>query len=234
MTNVVTFLRKSNRVGSFFLSRGVTKWQNGLSGMVFDRLEVEQNYNPREMKNSGINFSVDRTSATEGESVVVAWDCGVPDSVSLTIDNGYSSSRLQLADSGSRVIMVGRSKGTMKLRLTVAAAGRIERRELSIKVKNLRTVKAKTARPKNRPQFSPKGLFGRVATWARNVRQRFSYAWRVMPAKQKRIYIIMLLVLAALWIGALSRDAGYRAGYERGLMDASRPAAGYTMNTRQL
>lgn len=172
------------------------------------------------MKNSEIKFSVDRSSATEGESVMVAWDCGVPDSVTLTIDNGLSSSRIQLSDSGSRMVMVGRCKGRMVLRLAVASAGRIERRELVVKVKNLRTIKAKSARRTSSRTFTPNGFVGRAVRWVENLWRRLAYSWRVMPAKQKRIYVIMLLLLAALWISALSRNAGYEAGYREGLKGA--------------
>ena len=166
---------------------------------------------------SKINFSIDRKNAREGESVMVAWECGMPDAVTLTIENGYESSRIQLPDSGSRAILIGKSKGKTTLRLTVAKGGKIERKELTIKVKNIKPIRAKAYRP--RTKFSLRDLLRRVGEWWRSFCSRVSYAWRTMPPKRQRFYKILLLVLAITWMGSAWRNAGYRAGYEQAIRD---------------
>lgn len=168
---------------------------------------------------SKIKFGVDRKSAGEGEYVTLSWDCGMPDSVTLTIENGYRTTRLQLPDSGSRTILIEKSKGKTTFRLAAAQGTRKEVSELSVKVKNLKTIRAKAYRPKSGKTFSFRGLWGRVVAWWRSFTGRLSYAWRVMPARQKRIYKIMLILLAVMWAGSAWRNAGYRAGYEQALRD---------------
>lgn len=164
-----------------------------------------------------INFSIDKKNAREGETVMVAWECGTPDAVTLTIENGYETSRLQLPDSGSRSVLIGKSKGKTTLRLAVAQGGKIERRELSVKVKNIKPIRAKTYRPRSR--FTLRGLIARVGEWWRTLLSRVSYAWRVMPPKRQRLYKFLLILLAVMWMGSLWRNAGYRAGYEQAIRD---------------
>ena len=176
-----------------------------------------------------INFTVDRKSVREGETVMVTWDAGVPDAVTLTIENGYETSRLQLPDSGSRAVMIAKSKGKTTLRLAVAQGGRVERRELCVKVKNIKPIRAKAYRPKSHRnrQFSLKNLPRRIGEWWRTFCSRMRYAWQVMPPKQKRIYRILLIVLAVMWMGSMWRNAGYRAGYEQAIRDAQQIEAEY-------
>ncbi|MBO7198132.1 MAG: hypothetical protein J6V28_04980 [Tidjanibacter sp.] len=180
------------------------------------------------MTKSKINFSVDRTSVKEGESVLVAWECGIPDAVTLTINNGYSTSQIQLADSGSRAVTMTKSKGRTTLRLTVATAGRIERREIEIRVKNQKITRTYSSpRRRRTASGSSAASGGGIKVWWERVRYRFRsfverlrYSWQVMPPKTKRLYKWMLLLLAAMWIGSLSQGRGYKAGYEQGFEDA--------------
>lgn len=167
---------------------------------------------------SKIKFDIDKKSAKEGESVLVAWECGMPDAVTLTIENGYDTTRLQLADSGSRAILIGKSKGKTTLRLTVARGGKIERKELSIRVKNVKSIRAKVYR--SRRKFSLREVPKRVSGWWRTLRARLSYAWQSMTPKQRRLYKIVLVMMVVLWLGGLWRSAGYRAGYEQAMKDA--------------
>ena len=171
-----------------------------------------------------IKFDIDRKSVQEGETIMVAWECGMPDAVTLTIENGYETSRMQLADSGSRTILIGKSKGKTTLRLTVAKGGKIERREVAVKVKNIKPIRAKTYRP--RSKFSLRNLPQKVGEWWRSLRSKVSYAWQVMPPRQKRLYKIFLIVLAVMWISGLGRTAGYKAGYEQAMKDAQRVEIG--------
>ena len=175
---------------------------------------------------SKIRFDIDKKSVREGETVMVAWECGMPDAVTLTIENGYETTRLQLADSGSRAILIGKSKGKTTLRLTVAKSGKIERKELSVKVKNIKPIRAKTYRP--RRQFSLRDVPQRVGEWWRTLSSRVRYAWQSMTPRQRRIYKAVLIMLVVMWIGGMWRSAGYRAGYEQAMKDAQRVEIGIT------
>lgn len=178
---------------------------------------------------SKIKFSIDRKSAGEGEYVTLSWDCGMPDSATLTIENGYRTSRLQLPDSGSRTVLIEKSKGKTTFRLAATWGTRKEVSELSVKVKNLKTIRAKAYRPKRGKTLSFRGLWGRIVSWWRSFTGRLSYAWRVMPPRQKRIYKIVLIVLAIMWAGSAWRNAGYRAGYEQALRDQQRIEATHSL-----
>ena len=177
------------------------------------------------MSKSNITFDVDRRSAKEGETITVTWDCGVPDSVSLRVDNGYRPFILQLADSGSRAIMIEKSKGKTTLRLTASCGTRKESREIVVKVKNTKIIKAKEVRYRRSRSTSPnrlpslRELWGKLRSGLRGFVQRVEYAWRTMPPRTKRIYKFLLILLAAMWISSMGRSQGYKAGYEQGIKD---------------
>ncbi len=175
-----------------------------------------------------IKFDIDRRSVREGDTVMVAWDCGVPDAVTLTIENGYETTRLQLADSGSRAIVVGKSKGKTTLTLAVAQSGKIERKVLSIRVKNIKPIRARAYRPRSArcASWSLRDVPRRVGEWWRSMASRVRYAWSVMPPRQKRIYKFLLIALAVMWMGSAWRNAGYRAGYEQAVKDSQRVEIG--------
>jgi hypothetical protein len=174
------------------------------------------------MKNKDIKFVVDRKSAQEGENVLVSWECGLPDAVTLTIDNGLTKSQIQLPDSGSRTVAIQRSKGSTILRLTVAQSGHIERREIAVKVKNLKTIKAKPYRATSRRSGgSLKGLIQRLGDKLRQFVGRVGYSWRAIPPRKRRIYQALLIWAAAMMISTCSHNSGYQAGYKRALQDVS-------------
>lgn len=174
-----------------------------------------------------IKFDIDKKCAKEGEMVLVAWECGMPDAVTLTIENGYETTRLQLADSGSRAILIGKSKGKTTLRLTVAQGGKIERKELCVRVKNIKPIRAKAYRTRRpRRQFSLRDVPRRVGEWWRTLRSRVRYAWQSMTPRQRRIYKALLIMIAVLWLGGMWRSAGYKAGYEQAMKDAQRVEIG--------
>ena len=177
------------------------------------------------MSKSNITFDVDRRSAKEGESITVTWDCGVPDSVNLRVDNGYRPFILQLADSGSRAIAIEKSKGKTTLRLTASCGTRKESREIVVKVKNTKVIKPKEVRYRRSRSTaqnnipSLRELWGKLRSGLRGFVQRVEYAWRTMPPRTKRIYKFLLILLAAMWISSMGRSQGYKAGYEQGIKD---------------
>lgn len=180
------------------------------------------------MSESKIVFSIDRTDVNEGENVMVAWDCGIPDAVTLTIDNGYSVSQIQLADSGSRMVSIHKSKGRTTLRLTVAMGGRIERREVVVKVKNLKTTKTHStsnrgqnwSRGTSRNGFSFRKLYDKARYKIRGFFQRLSYGWSAMPRRTKRIYQFAFVLMIAMWFNTCGQSKGYQMGYEQAMREA--------------
>jgi hypothetical protein len=188
------------------------------------------------MSESKIVFNVDRTEVNEGENVMVAWDCGIPDAVTLTIDNGYSTSQIQLADSGSRMVAIHKSKGRTTLRLAVATGGKIERREVVLKVKNIKTTHTQTASNKGtnysyvkqRNGFSLKRLYNKISYRIRGFFQRLSYGWSVMPKRTKRIYQFALLLMVVMWFNTCGQSKGYQMGYEQAIIDARKAATQYS------
>jgi hypothetical protein len=193
------------------------------------------------MSETKIVFSVDRTEVNEGENVMVAWDCGIPDAVTLTIDNGYSTSQIQLADNGSRMVAIHKSKGRTTLRLAVATGGKIERREVILKVKNLKTIKTESTHKtsanysyaKPRKSFSFKDFYDKIKYRLRSFCQRLSYGWKMMPRRTKRIYQFALLLMVVMWFNTCGQTKGYQMGYEQALNDMRKAATQYSPATMQ-
>lgn len=164
-----------------------------------------------------IQFSVDRTKAKEGESVVVSWNCDSPDAVSLAVDNGYTSYNVQLADSGSRPVTIEQSKGKTLLRLNVVYNGKVERKELSVKVEKVKAAKAPKTRTARKPLRNPFRNFR--SNW-NSFCYRLRYGWQAMPQKKRRNYSAILIALALIWLFTIARTCGYQAGYRNGVESA--------------
>ena len=171
----------------------------------------------------GIEFKVDRKRVKEGDIVVVTWNCNLPDSVTLIIDNGYNISRIQLPDSGTRSVLIQRSKGKTTLRLSVVQGGKVEYKEVDVKVKNISLTNDNGHRTyqgnSTSSTSSLSGWFGRLKYKISLFIQRFTYGWRVMPENKRRTYKILLAVLIVLWIAVIFQRIGYNAGYEKGIQE---------------
>ena len=166
----------------------------------------------------GIEFKVDRKRVKEGDIVVVTWNCNLPDSVTLIIDNGYNISRIQLPDSGTRSVLIQRSKGKTTLRLSVVQGGKVEYKEVEVKNISLTNDNGHRTYQGNSTSStsSLSGWFGRLKYKISLFIQRFTYGWRVMPENKRRTYKILLAVLIVLWIAVIFQRIGYNAGYEKG------------------
>ena len=174
------------------------------------------------MSDKTIQFSADKTKVREGDYVVVSWSCESPDAVSLTVDNGISSYNTQLADSGSRSVTIGKSKGNKTiLRLNVVYNGKIERKELEVKVEGIKAAKAQKAKKihTRRPTSNP--FRNLKQNWSSFI-YRLKYGWNAMPMKKRRIYKAIFCALLVVWFFSIARTCGYQAGYEKGLEAAPR------------
>lgn len=165
---------------------------------------------------SSFNFTVDKKSVREGDYVVVSWACKNPDAVSLTVDNGYGQTSVQLADSGSRSVVMDRSKGKTVLRLSVVQNGKIHKEELSVKVEARKAPKAERTSTHSGPKNSFKNIKGNWSTFV----YRLRYGWQMLPEKKRRIYRAILYALIAVWIFSIAESIGYRAGFRKGVESA--------------
>lgn len=167
-----------------------------------------------------IQFQVGKTKVREGDYVVISWQCDSPDAVSLTVDNGLSPYNVQLADSGSRSVTIEKSKGKKTvLRLNVVYNGKVERKELEVKVEEVREAKAPKAR-QARPARSFRNPFRNFKANWNSFKYRLRYGWQVMPEKKRRIYKAIMYGLLAVWLFSIVRTCGYQAGYQKGLESA--------------
>lgn len=176
------------------------------------------------------DFKVDKKKAKVGDWVTVSWNCDSPDAVSLTVDNGYSSYNVQLADSGSYGITIAKSKGKTILRLNVVFNGKVQREELEVKVEESEHHQQSTGSSRKvyeaePPRSSKKRSFGNPLSWLSrkwsDFNARFRYGWSLLPEKKKRIYKIALWVIVAVWLFSIAQSIGYKAGYQRGIQEGT-------------
>lgn len=150
---------------------------------------------------SKLTLSTDRKSASEGEFIEIRWNCDLcPDSLSLTIDSGYKSDTIAVADSGTTRIAMSRSKGKTRITLKGVVSGKKVSESIDIRVKNI-----KSTRP-----ASASGM-GRMQIWKEKAqakwyvfRAQMKYWWLSQKKWQKALWIALL----ALWLGLLISSFG--------------------------
>lgn len=178
------------------------------------------------------NFKVDKKKANIGDWVTVSWDCDSPDAVSLTVDNGFSSYNVQLADSGSYGITIAKSKGKTILRLNVVFNGKVQREELEVKVEGSEQREKSNSAESDRkvyeaepPKSSKKAskAYNNPLNWISqkwdNFNAKFQYGWSLLPERKRRIYKTVLWVIVAIWLFSIAQSIGYKAGYKRGIQE---------------
>ena len=69
-------------------------------------------------------FTTDRTTLTEGEVIVINWNCLEAERVELRIDNGYKATVLPLELCGNKRFRLNRSKGRTSLTITARVNGK--------------------------------------------------------------------------------------------------------------
>ncbi|MCQ2148156.1 MAG: hypothetical protein MJZ16_11680 [Bacteroidales bacterium] len=178
------------------------------------------------------NFRVDKKRAKVGDWVTVSWDCDSPDAVSLTVDNGFSSHNVQLADSGSYGITITKSNGgKTTLRLNVVFNGKVQREEVEIKVegsepehkaesdkKVYEAEPPKSSKSSRKPFTNPLDWLSKK--W-NNFNAKFRYGWSLLPERKRRIYKTVFWVIVAIWLFSIAQSIGYKAGYQRGIQDGT-------------
>lgn len=172
------------------------------------------------MSEPKITFSVDRQKATEGQSVTVSWSCESPDAVSLTVDNGFESTSVQLPDSGSRAIPIQKSKRKTVLTLNAVFNGKVQRESIDVKVENIKVIRPERVNySKGGSSLKDLNPLPALKAFFSNVLEKFSQWWFSLPEGRRRLIKIILAAAIALVVADLCRSLGYQAGYERGYLD---------------
>lgn len=146
-----------------------------------------------------MEFTADRRTARQGESVELRWDADMPDSLSLIIDNGIEPRSMQVGDSGSTWIYIGDSRGKYTFTLKARKHGKDETRTVTVKVTDAsKPRKAKVAGVSGFQLWCEK----RKAGWI-TFRNRVAYSWAVIPKKRKRLLIALWVITAVLLLWSI-------------------------------
>lgn len=73
-----------------------------------------------------ISLYVSKSTIRDGECVDVSWESNVPESIFLTIKDGYGTTRIDVPDSGSRKCWANHAKKNLVITLTAIQGGKKE------------------------------------------------------------------------------------------------------------
>lgn len=132
-----------------------------------------------------ITFVTNRSVVTEGDVVEIRWECPNAQSVSLSIDNGFKNTQMELEMSGVKRFRLNRSKGKTKLILSAVVNGRTYKETQNVKVKPLKTVHAETVDQQGNPVGKGKQWMQRLVTKWQTYKRTFKYNWSLLPEKKQ-------------------------------------------------
>ena len=147
------------------------------------------------MKNR-LSLITDKKSASEGEFIEINWNCDdCPDSLLLTIDSGYDSYTIPIADSGSTRIVMSRSKRKTTITLKALISGKKVSESTSVRVKNYKRSRVSRANTTCSMKMRKEKLHAKWCVF----RAQVKYWWLSLKKWQKALWIALL----ALWLGML-------------------------------
>lgn len=112
-----------------------------------------------------IVFTIDKTRVTEHEYITVRWECGMPDQVSLTVEDG-TRQVFQLGDSGTKVIEASGNTDIIRLTLRASVKGNVYHKELSVKVRHRDAKSGKGHRSSRRQrERKPTSVISNIKNW---------------------------------------------------------------------
>ena len=168
-----------------------------LFGKTIARIYSKQLFQPMKKK---MTLSTDRKSVSEGEYIEIRWSCDAcPDSLYLSIDSGSTQYSIAVSDSGTTRIPVPKSNGKMTIKLIGVISGKKATESLDIRVKSVKSQKAKAPLSSRLKLFKEKGQ----AKWY-VFRAQLKYWWLSRKKWQKALWITLL----ALWLGMLIASFG--------------------------
>lgn len=132
-----------------------------------------------------ITFVTNRSVVTEGDVVEVRWECPNAQYVSLSIDNGFKSTHMDLEMSGVKRFKLNRSKGKTKLVLSATIQGRTYKETQNVRVKSMKTVRAETVDQHGNPVGKGKLWMHKIVTKWQTYRRTFKYNWSLLPEKKQ-------------------------------------------------
>ena len=138
-----------------------------------------------------ITLDVSKTVIRDGECVDVSWESNVPESIFLTIEDGYGTTRIDIPDSGSRKCWSNHAKKNLVITLTAIQAGKKEVITKKVRIKGSSSGNA---------GISKFRLWrGRQQAKRAVAKAEYHYAWTSMK-KWKKILCICLMALTIMML----------------------------------
>lgn len=139
-------------------------------------------------------FKVNKKKVKEGGIVEVKWNCPNASSATISINNGFKTSSLEVSAKGSKKFKLNRSNGEtiISLESTINGVTSKESRNVVV-VPNKKYDSYKKISP-----FEEK-----FKKWWSNIK----YSWRVLPPEKKQANIIILMIFVILIISSFYSPA---------------------------
>lgn len=147
-----------------------------------------------------MTFAVDRDRVTEGDVVVLSWDCPGAEHVKLTIDNGFKATTLDVAANDSKKFRLNRTKGKTKLTLSAVCGGKVHSRSLSVRVKKMKPVKAYAVDDRGN-RVKP---LVKVRQWWQQSTAKLRYSWQSFSEKKQFAYKVLGLLMVVSLLGSVA------------------------------
>ena len=141
-----------------------------------------------------ITLNVSKNAIRDGECVDVSWESNVPESIFLTIKDGYGTTRIDIPDSGSRKCWSNHAKKNLVITLTAIQAGKKEVITKKVRIKGSSSGNA---------GISKFRLWRERQQAKRAVaKAEYHYAWTSMKKWKKILWIgLMVLTIVMLVLG---------------------------------
>lgn len=141
-----------------------------------------------------ISLNVSKTAIRDGECVDVSWESNVPESIFLTIEDGYGTTRIDIPDSGSRKCWSNHAKKNLVITLTAIQGGKKEVITKKVRIKGSSSGNASVSKSR---------------LWRENqqakravAKAEYHYAWTSMKKWKKILWIgLMVLTIVMLVLG---------------------------------
>jgi|GEM_PF-3474766 len=156
-----------------------------------------------------IVFTIDKTRVTEHEYITVRWECGMPDQVSLTVEDG-TRQVFQLGDSGTKVIEASGNTDIIRLTLRASVKGNVYHKELSVKVRHRDAKSGKGHRSSRRQrERKPTSVISNIKNWWDEGIYRVRTTWSYLPENKKLALETIGLMCCVMLLAPISPKLVY-------------------------
>ena len=146
-------------------------------------------------------LKTDKSKVTEGDIIEVKWECPNSESTTLTLDNGHSSSTIQVEGSGTKKFRLNR---VGKTTITVKSAKNGKSSNKGVKVR-VSARKYDTYQRVGDNKF--KELCQNFTQKIKNYTSRYKYGWSMMPKDKKQASISLMIILGIMIISSFFPSA---------------------------